>query len=156
MAWLYLLSTLLPRSLICFFVLSFLPTFYWLTWSLCYSLFCSSHALVYTHSCTSSCIINSWLSLCVSLFVSIGSIKEFGQVLTLLFNPEPRTRILKFTIISTIVTIMGLLYIILSLLLVNSIIIWFPCCCYCGLTFLKCVWRFYCIVGQLIFLMYSK
>ena len=123
-----------------------------------YLLFCSSHVLVYNHSCTSSYIINSWFCLCVSLFISISSITDFGQVLTLLFCPRPRTWILLFTIISTvvIVTIMGLLYIILFLLLATSIFIWFPCCCFYGLTSLKFDWRYYCIVGQLILWMYSK
>ena len=53
------------------FVLPFFPTFYWLNWSLFYSLFGSSLALVYyTHSCTLSCIINRWFFLCVFLFVT--------------------------------------------------------------------------------------
>ena len=144
MAWLYLLLTRPPRSWCCHFsVILLTRLFILLTWSLCYSIFCSLHTLVYTHSCISSCIINSWFCLYVSLFVSIGSIKEFGQVLTFhFFFPEPRSRIFQFTIISTLVvrvSIMGLLYIILFLFLVTSIIIWIPCCCYCGLISLKCV-----------------
>ena len=98
------------------------------------------------------CVL-SFFNCCCLLWVTSG-VWSFS----ILVYPEPRTMILQLPIISTvvIVTTMLLLYLMLSLLAVTSIIISFHCICYCGLTTLKFVWSYYCIVGQLILLMYSK
>ena len=93
------------------------------------------------------------------IFPRISLLQEKMFLFVFFLYPEPMTRILYFSIISSvvIVNIIRLLYMkcFLSFLYL-SIIIWFPCCCNCRLTSLKFVWRYYYIVRQLIVLMYSK
>ena len=135
MSWLYLLIIRLPRSWFCNFCVIFL------TQLLLNDLFNILFIILFLtcfglHSFLYLLLQYQWLISYVCLsFCVYWSNQRVNQVVTLIFHPEPSTRILQFTIISIVVIIMEFLYIMLSLLLVTSIIIWFPCWrCYCGLT----------------------